>query len=448
MGALAFRTAVKAPTITGIAATSTSRLDPTWAWPAGFSIALTELEYSPNGSSGWTQIYSGTALTFAHTGLTANVTYYYRARVKDAQGNYSPYSNVSSQTTPNPNWKKWNPGMWVFSTTVGSYSSSAIAETGAMANCVGWKIMAKWSDIETSRGVYNFAFVDTLLALCKANNQRLVIEVPCTHFSGGNPLPAYLTTEANGGGGWFINSTGFYHAKVYLQAIMDRYLALASAFGQRYDTDAKFEGFMLMDESSIPQGTLQSDYSESKWLTQYLRMVTALPTYFQHSNVWTGLNFGFPTSSNFATILAAMDTSGCGFRAPDGYIDSSDNTTIADQYLRGTQGGIDYRSRIAVSHDMQGPELGGKENPSSGTSITTLYNQSYNTHRDHHLFWLYKNFTLAPTPPNDIYWDNTKSYATAPLAGSQDIKTFINAGNPTRTGAPSAYSGYLIVTGG
>jgi chitodextrinase len=397
-----------------------------------------------------------TSASYSDTGLSSATQYWYKVTSRDQLNNESAQSSAVTATTVSVSAVKWNPGYYVLQTSISSYSSANIVEIGAIANARGWKQMVGWSTIETARNVYDWTFTDTLLQLCKNNGKRLVIEISSQSYNNTNPLPAYLATEPNGGGGWYakVNTLGV-QSKVYLAAIMDRLIALAQAIASRYDTDSKFEGIIFQGESSLPEATLQGDYSESSWLTQYQRMVQAGPAAFAHTNFWMGLNFGFSNLNSFATILATMNQNRCGMTAPDVYISSSDNTANADRALRGLQwngtawvaGGTDYRGLINVAHDWQGPELGGKENPAAGTSMSTLYAQAFNTHKDNHSFILYKNFQIAPNPPTDIYWDNTKSYAVSPVVGSQDIKTFISSGSsPTRTAAPSGYTS--VVTGG
>ena len=48
------------------------------AWSASAGAIAYLVEVSATGSSGWTQIYSGTSLAYVHSGLTPNTRYYYR----------------------------------------------------------------------------------------------------------------------------------------------------------------------------------------------------------------------------------------------------------------------------------------------------------------------------------------------------------------------------------
>ncbi len=54
------------------------------------------------GCNSFAQIGTTAGTTYNDTGLTANTSYSYRVRATDAAGNLSPYSNVASATTQNP----------------------------------------------------------------------------------------------------------------------------------------------------------------------------------------------------------------------------------------------------------------------------------------------------------------------------------------------------------
>jgi hypothetical protein len=85
----------------GLTATPVSQTQIDLAWidnsinESGFKI-----EWSPNGTSGWTQIATvgANVATYSNTGLTCDTTYYYRVRAYNAGGD-SGFSNDASATT-------------------------------------------------------------------------------------------------------------------------------------------------------------------------------------------------------------------------------------------------------------------------------------------------------------------------------------------------------------
>lgn len=378
------------------------------------------------------------------TSATHYVAYFDELRIGGPSASYN-------DVAPTANPLKWHPGYYVFESNYSVYNATRLNEILALPNCKGYKFRVQWSDLETSRGVYSWALIDNLLSVIRPTGKQLIVELISNSFSSTNPIPSYLATEPNAGGGWYVKtspSTG-YQAKVYLKAVMDRVIAFGAAFGARYDNDPRVEGLVMLPESSLPQGSTQGDYTDSGYLAQLLRIIGSIPASFSHTNVWIGANFGIQPKTNWPAVLAAMAANRCGLSAPDIYVQSSDNSTDADRASRGlvwngtswVSGGIDYRGVIPIAHDVQSPELGGKENTGSGQTLAALYTQSSTVNKDNHVCFLYKDYEITPTPPNDIYWDSTKSYATNPVSGSQDIKTFISGGaSPTVSTLPSIYS--------
>jgi uncharacterized repeat protein (TIGR01451 family) len=78
---------------------SQSQVNLTW-WDNSSDELGFKIERSPNGTSGWTPIYTTTAniTGYSDTGLTCGTPYYYRTRAYNASGN-SGYSDVANTTT-------------------------------------------------------------------------------------------------------------------------------------------------------------------------------------------------------------------------------------------------------------------------------------------------------------------------------------------------------------
>lgn len=58
-----------------------------------------KIEWSATGTGGWTEIYSGAAGTYNHTGLTASTAYYYRGHVEASGYTNSGYATANATTT-------------------------------------------------------------------------------------------------------------------------------------------------------------------------------------------------------------------------------------------------------------------------------------------------------------------------------------------------------------
>ena len=93
-----------APTGLTTTASGTTQIDLSWTAPAstgGSAITGYNIEVSPNGTSGWTNLVANTnstATTYAHTGLAAGDTRHYRVSAINTNG-AGTASNVDSATT-------------------------------------------------------------------------------------------------------------------------------------------------------------------------------------------------------------------------------------------------------------------------------------------------------------------------------------------------------------
>jgi hypothetical protein len=95
---------VAAPTApTGLAATAVLPSQINLIWQDNSSDETNfRVERSPNGSSGWLEIavLAANSVSYSDTGLACSTIYFYRVRAfREADGQYSSYSNSSSATT-------------------------------------------------------------------------------------------------------------------------------------------------------------------------------------------------------------------------------------------------------------------------------------------------------------------------------------------------------------
>jgi hypothetical protein len=95
---------VRAPNVPVLSTPVITTTSITITWPAvtdtgGSGLAGYKLERSPNGSTGWAEIYVGGSNAYVDTPLSSGVTYFYRARSYDNAGNHSIYGSTVSATT-------------------------------------------------------------------------------------------------------------------------------------------------------------------------------------------------------------------------------------------------------------------------------------------------------------------------------------------------------------
>ena len=92
---------LNAPTSPSAAAASRTAINFTWT-ESNMNESAYLVERSPDGSSGWTQIYSAAAnsTSYQNTALSCGTTYYYRVRAyRSSDGVYSSYSGTASAST-------------------------------------------------------------------------------------------------------------------------------------------------------------------------------------------------------------------------------------------------------------------------------------------------------------------------------------------------------------
>lgn len=135
-------TAPTSPTITATASSDTANsIALTAAATDAVGVTGYELDWSPNGSSSWTNLAGVTvagSFPYSHTGLTASTTYYYRCRARDAAGNWGSYgtSNATTNSSSTANF---------FISTTGSDGNNGTSAA------TPWAITA----LNTHRGVYD-----------------------------------------------------------------------------------------------------------------------------------------------------------------------------------------------------------------------------------------------------------------------------------------------------
>ena len=177
-------TAPGAPTGLTATASGTTAINLSWSAPGstgGSAITGYNIEVSPNGTSGWTDQVANTnstATTYAHTGLAAGDTRYYRVSAINANG-AGTASNVDSATTD-----ATAPGAptgltaTASGTTAIDLSWSAPASTGGSA-ITGYKIEvssdggSSWSDLVANTSNANTTYAHTGLTAGTTRHYRV-----------------------------------------------------------------------------------------------------------------------------------------------------------------------------------------------------------------------------------------------------------------------------------
>ncbi|PXW91255.1 hypothetical protein C8R34_101164 [Nitrosomonas sp. Nm84] len=207
---------------------------------------------------------------------------------------WGTYANGA--VTPNP--IKWHPGHYVM--LVGSGKDSArymdqiYNELDTYSALRGIAIRYEWSELESAKGVYNFASIDKHLTELAARDKRLIILLEIKSYDPNEILiPDYLKAAIYEGG-VFAYTKG-YNLKLWNTAVRDRLGALVRALGKHLNSHPNFEGFGLqettMGQLLEPLTSAQIDAYYSNLLNINQRMRNNFPNTmtFQLTNYPRGI---------------------------------------------------------------------------------------------------------------------------------------------------------------
>ena len=185
-----------------------------------------------------------------------------------------------------PGEVKWYPGHYV---TLASKQPRADWQSIAgKSRFAGGQRIYTWRQLEPEDGKYDFSAVEDDLAMLRGQKQRLFLEIWDNQFLGEPtpPVPDYLLGPAYQGG----IAHPAHHEKVtrtkrWIPAVMDRYLALVSALGRRFDRDPDFAGLIHTETAMETEGPGFEDFSCAAFHQQMLRLVGASRKAFPHTPV-------------------------------------------------------------------------------------------------------------------------------------------------------------------
>lgn len=109
--------------------------------------------------------------------------------------------------------------------------------------------MYAWSDLEPEQGRYDFASIESDVALVRAAGRQLVLQIQYKAFGDGQRrVPDYLQ-GATYGGGVFRTMTGAWDPVIWNERVGERLDALIAALGRRWDGDPTVEAAVLPETS-------------------------------------------------------------------------------------------------------------------------------------------------------------------------------------------------------
>ena len=208
--------------------------------------------------------------------------------------------------TPQAYGKKWHPGHylnagWGWRT---SLVSSTIARIKDNPNLKGVATNQMWQELEPQKGVYNFAYIESALAMAKAANKQLMIQIIDRWWGWDHCVPEYLRSDPiyKGGESLFLNPDGSVNAcnsLRFVPEVQNRLMALYTALGKRFNNEPNFEAVYLQEDGLYLKGSNMGGYTPRGYTDQQKRGMDALAAAFPNTQVFKFLSWGVNTGELF-----------------------------------------------------------------------------------------------------------------------------------------------------
>lgn len=329
--------------------------------------------------------------------------------------------SCAGATSLNAQAVKWHPGHYLRLNVGGSQAEHFrhMDEIGNVAPIKGVRLQIYWSELEKSKGSYDFSRIDAYLNKLKSlpTPKRLVVFVMDRRFSNSKTgiVPSYLLTDPAYNGGVTRTNDNGYVARLWETPVMDRLIALYRAMGARYDADTYLEGFSTGETVlSLAKSSWPAGYSKDGLLKQYLRLVSAAKESMPRTNLFLGANY-IGTDTQMGTLLQAAFDAQAGAGGPG----VMPNKLTQGQRVWIGQTGADYRGGIAIGAAVEALALGGAKGSYTPKQIA---DHAYNTLYVDHLFWIRNSWNGTPAQQ----W-------------STGILPFLKTNPPIRTACPLSY---------
>lgn len=313
---------------------------------------------------------------------------------------------------------RWHPGHYMHLPNVYNASQAEInthlgyiTALGNEACIKGVAVELTWQEIEPAANSYNWNRPDqymdhikSMQATRAANNLpplRLMFVVHERRFNTATLnttlLPADLYTNPVYQGGAFLagasGSSPSSQPKLYVAAVMDRYINIYKKLIDRYDDEPLFE-MLYTKESTLSPGIgadWPAGYSHAAMHTQWRRFLSAIGPYRTYCNLAWNANYlgGTPGIPDMETSIDTALAAKVGIGGPDIYSDNGTNSpgpTQAEEIYLGRTGSTphDYRGELGMFHQEDEAGMNGGQ---ADQTIDQVYTWAVNTLRCTHIWW-------------------------------------------------------------
>jgi hypothetical protein len=289
-----------------------------------------------------------------------------------AQSSADSRTPASSTDTNHP-LIKYHPGHYIELDpgTGGGGVSGWLATIASLKGATGVKgvmLVLPWSHLEFAENVYSqgagdqaqgFALIDELLAACRDAGLQFMLGVEERSF--GNPqtysasssfgkLPPYFDelrgstgapgyVDAPSGTTWKGNLQMI--AKLWDPAVMRRYIALAQAYGARYDAHPNFE-MWATSETAIGVPVDEGGFSNDAYVAQLQAWIPAARAAFPTTGLRISTDF-LDTPAQFTALFSSAVPYAIAMGGPDVWVKFSTFPGTANLVFSGYEEGTNYR---------------------------------------------------------------------------------------------------------
>jgi hypothetical protein len=243
------------------------------------------------------------------------------------------------QPTPSSSAIKFHPGIYVYVTpSVLSASASILSqinETASNPNLAGWQLGLTWAALETTEGDYSdgFDFIDDVLAICAANDKYLLLNFRVNDYGSprtssvtetsenwlipqyvlsdsqyGNPSPPYGIATSPIGVRW---SGGLKTAAITwnvdgeVSPVKQRLVALAQAYGARYNAHPNFE---MLGGSETSLGVVGFDFTNQALFEGTTYFYTQVSSYWPNTMLRCLANYAGGGATGASRLVQLAET--------------------------------------------------------------------------------------------------------------------------------------------
>jgi len=296
---------------------------------------------------------------------------------------------------------KWHPGHYML-----TYKGSPQSNLDSIRDepyVIGAVRRYYWAQLETGEGVYDFSPIESDLKYLKSmpTPKRLVIQIFDRDYRSPTPVgvvPNYLLEDPRYGGktGWYAErgsqwygvaptKNGFV-ARSWDPAVMDRWIALFRAIGNRFDKEPYLEAVSGNETTTGFGGAIAPDFSKDKVATQIKRFIDEVIPAFPRTNVVIYANH---LTGQLPGIIEHCYEKRCAFGDVDtfptgDYSPKSHGPTEGQRVVMGMEGGSGYAGKMPVMLMVSHPSLisHGPNTPEA------IYKYAMEKLGATHLFWM------------------------------------------------------------